>query len=201
MAIAYESRVPATYRTAFVEKVKQIASRLGINPDWLMIVMKFETAGTFSPSIQNAGSKAVGLIQFIESTATDLGTTPAKLRAMTAVQQLDYVEKYLTRYKAKFANVYDVYLAVFAPAFLGKPDSQIVYSKSSTSALGKQRYELNKALDTNKDGNITIWEIKQVLKTHIPLDTDSGVSPENKVLPFLAIVFLSFFVFNSSKNV
>ena len=198
MALAYESKVPASYRAAFIEKVKAISSRLGINPDWLMIVMKFETGGAFTATVTNAGSGAVGLIQFIASTATDLGTTQAKLKAMTAVQQLDFVEKYLTPYKGKMIDVYSTYLAVFAPAYLGKPDTQVVYSSSATTALGKQRYALNKGLDTNKDGNITIWEIKQVIKSHIPLDVDSGVSPENKVLPILAIVGLSFLFFKRS---
>ncbi|WP_080057279.1 hypothetical protein [Spirosoma aerolatum] len=198
MALAYESKVPASYRAAFVEKVKAICLRLGINPDWLMIVMDFESAGKFTSTVTNSGSGAVGLIQFTESGISGLGVTLAQLKAMTAVQQLDYVEKYLTPYKSKFATVYDVYLAVFAPAYLGKPDATIVYTKSATTDIGKRRYELNKALDTNGDGNITIWEIKQVIRNRVPITVDSGVSPENKVLPILALIVVSFLFFNRS---
>ncbi|GAB4043127.1 transglycosylase SLT domain-containing protein [Spirosoma litoris] len=196
MALAYETKVPASYRMAFIEKVKAVCSRLGINPDWLMIVMDFESAGTFSPSVTNKGSGAVGLIQFTESGIVGLGVTLAQLKAMTAIQQLDYVEKYLTPYKSKFATVYDVYLAVFAPAYLGKPDEQVVYTKTASTDIGKRRYELNKALDTNGDGNITIWEIKQVIRNRVPITVDSGASPENKALPILALVVLTFLFLN-----
>jgi soluble lytic murein transglycosylase-like protein len=60
----------------FQEKVVQIAERLGTNPNFLMAVMSFETGGTFSPSVRNqAGSGAVGLIQFMPRTAQGLGLT------------------------------------------------------------------------------------------------------------------------------
>ena len=199
MALAYENLVPATYRVDFIEKVKAICLRLGINPDWLMIVMKFETANTFSPSIKNKGSGAVGLIQFTEITQKDLGVTLAQLGAMTAVRQLDYVEKYLTPYKSKISDVYSLYLAVFSPAFLGRPDEQVIYSKSATTELARRRYELNKGLDINKDGVITIWEIKQVIRSHVPITTNSGVLSENKLLPIIGVALLAFFTLKRSN--
>src|SRR5205085_3198990 len=65
---------------AFKDKVVQIASDLGTNPNFLMAVMSFESGGTFSPSIKNAaGSGAVGLIQFMPPTAKGLGTSTAAL--------------------------------------------------------------------------------------------------------------------------
>ena len=53
MALIYEDKVPASYRTDFVNKVKEIAPRVGLDPNWLMAIMEFESAGTFSPSITN----------------------------------------------------------------------------------------------------------------------------------------------------
>lgn len=45
------------------------------------------------------GSGAIGLIQFMPSTAKGLGTSTSALKQMTAVDQLAYVEKYFAPYK------------------------------------------------------------------------------------------------------
>lgn len=183
MALAYEISVPAAYRNEFISKVVEVSNRLGINPNWLMIVMRFETANTFSPSVKNQGSNAIGLIQFTSVAIKGWGVTLDQLAAMTAVKQLDYVEKYLTPYKGKMTDLYNTYLAVFAPAYIGRPDAQKVYA-SPTAA-----YTANKALDTNSDGVITVGEIKQVIKRYIPAGFDSGASiiPDSP-LPIAAIV-------------
>ena len=74
MALIYENKVPASIRTPFVEKVKEVSKRIGVDPNWLMAIMHFETAGTFSPSITNSLGY-VGLIQFGASARKTLGTT------------------------------------------------------------------------------------------------------------------------------
>ena len=80
---------------AFKNKVIEICKRLDINPDYLMACMAFETGETFSPKEPNKkGSGAIGLIQFMPETAPIFETTVEKLAAMTAVQQLDYVENF-----------------------------------------------------------------------------------------------------------
>jgi hypothetical protein len=58
----------------------------------------------------------------MEFTATSslLNTTITKLKNMTALEQLDYVEKYFMPHKGKLKTLEDVYLAVFSPAFIGK---------------------------------------------------------------------------------
>jgi hypothetical protein len=64
--------------------------------------MAFETGGTFSPSQKNAaGSSVIGLIQFMSTTAKNLGTSTSELAKMTAVEQLNYVEKYLKQGEIK----------------------------------------------------------------------------------------------------
>ena len=50
MALIFEDSVPSSYRTAFIAKVIQVAKNLNINPNWLMVIMYFESARTFSPS-------------------------------------------------------------------------------------------------------------------------------------------------------
>ena len=87
---------------AFRSRVVEICTNLGSDPNWLMACMAFESAHSFSPSIVNkAGSGAIGLIQFMPATANALGTTTEHLATMTAVQQLDYVEKYFLPRKGK----------------------------------------------------------------------------------------------------
>jgi hypothetical protein len=175
MALAYEELVPITYRAAFIDKVKAIANRLGVKADWLMIVMRVETAGTFNPAQRNyAGSGAVGLIQFTSIGVSDLGVTVDQLAHMDALTQLDYVEKYLRPYAAKIKTVYDLYIAVFAPFYLGKPDSQVAYTTYSGTPTGKRQYELNKILDKDLDGNITIGEIREAISRYVPAGVNTG---------------------------
>ena len=77
------------------DKIVEIAKDLGVNPNYLMAAMSFETGGTFSPAIRSfSGSGATGLIQFMGPTARSLGTTTTALAKMSPEEQLDYVKKY-----------------------------------------------------------------------------------------------------------
>jgi hypothetical protein len=78
----------------FKRKVIAIAGRLQADPNHLMAIMAFETGRSFDPAVTNhAGSGATGLIQFMPRTAEELDTTTHRLARMSAVDQLDYVEK------------------------------------------------------------------------------------------------------------
>ena len=105
----------------FKNKAIQVATNLGISPDYLMACMAFETGETFSPKEPNkAGSGAIGLIQFMPKTASkSLNITVEKLSTMTAVQQLDYVEKYFKLQMAwnnkRLSTLEDVYMAILVP--------------------------------------------------------------------------------------
>jgi hypothetical protein len=59
-----------------------------------------ETGKTFSPTA-GKGTSYVGLIQFGDSAAESVKTTREALLKMTAVKQLEYVEKYLEKKKIK----------------------------------------------------------------------------------------------------
>lgn len=167
-SLLYLDMVPAQERAGFEQAVIQAAGRLHVEPDWLMVVMCFETAKTFRANVRNKYSGAVGLIQFIPSTAYRLGTSPKKLAAMTSVQQLVYVEKYFAPYAGRMVDVYDVYLAVFAPAFLGRKPATILYRADAPDQLGRNRYHWNKVLDDNRDGVITIKDVKRQIKKFVP---------------------------------
>jgi len=166
MALIYENKVPISYRAAFIDKVKKISANLGINPNWLMAIINFESAGTFSPSITNQIG-ATGLIQFIPSTAKSLGTSTTELKKMTAVQQLDYVEKYLKPYKNKFKSYIDVYFAIFFPLAIGKPDDWVIQAQGISAAAV---YNSNPAFRVVKDGKIRVWEVKKVMLSKLPTE-------------------------------
>jgi len=144
--------------TEFVRSVNDTASYLSISPDSLFRVIGFETAGTFSPSVQpirKDGTKissATGLIQFLESTAKGLGTTTKELAGMTRSQQMEYVRRYLEPFRGRMKNDGDVYMAVHWPAAVGKDDTYVMYRS------GTDEYSANSGLDTNDDGIVTRGE-------------------------------------------
>lgn len=138
----------------FRAKVTIIAKNLSFQPNWLMAVMGFETGFTFSPSARNPGSSATGLIQFMQATAIGLGTTTARLARMTAVEQLDYVQKYYDAIPAsRVRNLGDAYLAVLFPPGIGRPDSYVMWQRDTGPY--QREYAANSGLDREKKGYIT----------------------------------------------
>lgn len=137
----------------FIKAVESMAARLETKPEYLLAAMSFETSGTFSPSIQNQIG-ATGLIQFLKPTAIALGTTTDELKRMSAVGQLEYVEKYFTRFKGKLDTLEAVYTCVLSGA-PKKPDDVLF-------TIGSPAYKLN-PLDWNNDGRITAAEATTVV--------------------------------------
>ncbi len=136
----------------FRDKVRAISSRLGNDPSDLMACMAWESGRSFSPAKKNmAGSGATGLIQFMPATAQALGTSVDALAAMTAVEQLDWVEKYFQPYKGKLRDLSDLYMAILWPAAVGKPLDYVLWEKGSRPTT----YRQNAGLDANHDGTIT----------------------------------------------
>jgi len=102
----------------FAQKIKQVAANINADPIDLATLISFETAGTFSPSIRGpvvkGRGRAVGLIQFMPSTAAELGTTSEALAQMSPVEQMDYVERYLVKRGFKGGTLKQLYSTVFA---------------------------------------------------------------------------------------
>ncbi|MBO0934603.1 hypothetical protein [Fibrella aquatilis] len=192
MALAYLERVP-TDRDAFGRKVIAIAGRLGVQPDWLMIVMNFETAGLFKPGYY-ASSGAVGLIQFTSAGASQVGSTKDALSKLTAIQQLDYVEKYFVSWKAvgKMHSLEDVYTIVFAPAYLGRDPASVIHRK------GTAAYAANAPLDRGKKGYITLADIQATIRKYVP----SGyVEPTTSVgIGAVALLAGGYWLYQRSKR-
>lgn len=147
-------------KDAFLKKVEEVSIYLGIKENWLMFVMWFETAHTLDHRIINKITKAIGLIQFMPSTARELGTTTEALGRMSNVEQLEYVKRYLSRYQGKMKDWLDVYCAVFYPQLICKPDTYVI----DRAIVAKQ----NPIFDLNKDLKIHKYEIRQVLIKQMP---------------------------------
>jgi hypothetical protein len=138
----------------FRERLVATAADLQIEPNFLMACIAFETGRTFDPALRNAsGSGAVGLIQFMPSTAQALGTTTAKLARMSAPKQLDYVARYFAPSRGRLTTLADVYMAILWPAAVGKPDTFVLFDRQDPDH--PRRYVQNAGLDFDRNGVIT----------------------------------------------
>ncbi|MBP8040623.1 MAG: transglycosylase SLT domain-containing protein [Bacteroidales bacterium] len=177
-------------RAAFAAKVIQIANALKIDPNWLMVVMKFESG--FNPAIVNPKGGATGLIQFMPATARMLGTTTASLAKMSNVRQLDYVYKYYKPAAGRIANGLDLYLYTFFPIAVGKPDNWVLQSKDlKAGTIAK----VNKIFDLNNDYKITAGEFRTSVYTRLSrLIKDENtlqLFSKKKTVQLVSIIILS----------
>jgi len=116
---------------ALAVEIVRVAKRVGISdPAFLANVINFESR--FNPQIQNkkhwhkgcGGGYATGLLQFVPCTAAELGVTVSRIKNMSAIQQMQYVERYfrlprITKY-GSLTRQNDVFMAVFYPEAIGK---------------------------------------------------------------------------------
>lgn len=138
---------------AFLEKVSTIANKYGTDAASLLSVMHFETGGSFDTGTRNAaGSGATGLIQFMPSTAKGLGTSTDALAKMDRMEQLDWVDKYLSQTplaKEGAKSTEDVYMSVLYPKAVGKSNDYVLFEK------GTKAYAQNAGLDIGGKGYVT----------------------------------------------
>jgi hypothetical protein len=139
--------------SAFRTKLVKIANRLSLDPSALATIMMFETSTTMSPSVRNPYSNATGLIQFMPATARNMGTTVDALAKMSAVDQLDWVEKYFAPWAGRLKTTHDHYLAVFMPALIGTGLSHVVSRK------GEAVYNQNSGFDGSGKGYFTTGDV------------------------------------------
>jgi hypothetical protein len=168
-AIAWGAHVSPVFR----DRVRWIGETLKVDPNYLMACMAWESGESFSPSKRNmAGSGATGLIQFMPSTAVSLGTSTAKLAAMTAEDQLNYVYKYFRPHAGKLNNLGDVYMAILWPKGVGKPDSYVLWDADESPTTFRQ----NAGLDIDKNRKVTRAECLRKVTEKLT----KGLLPENR---------------------
>lgn len=139
----------------FLNKVIQVADKLGTSPDNLMTVMAVESG--LNPQCGNSSSP-VGLIQFTESSIDNInrnnGTNYSKedILNMDGIQQLDLVYLHC-KGQGDLSDLGDLYMSLFCPKAVGQDDDFELYCE------GSKEYEKNKILDLNNDGIITRREV------------------------------------------
>lgn len=163
--LAWGAKVSPTFR----ERIRWIGQDLSVNPDYLMACIAWESGEKFTSTVKNmAGSGAVGLIQFMPTTAASLGTTTDALSQLTPEDQLNYVYKYFKPFKGRLNNLGDVYMAILWPKAVGQPDSYVLFD-------GGTAYRQNAGLDTDKNGKITRSECLAKIQTKL----SKGLLPAN----------------------
>lgn len=172
--VAWGSKVSPEFKT----KMIAVSGRLGVQPNHLMAAMAVETGGTFDPSVPNQQSGATGLIQFTQIAVDDLNRSfnldisLDKLRHMTGVEQLDYVEKHLRRQISIYGNLTtleDVYMAILWPKAISQPNNYPLFDRGSI------QYKQN-PLDSNNDGQVTKAEASAKVQNSL----SQGLQPQNK---------------------
>ena len=163
--------------SGFRSALAEMALSLGMDPSYIAGVMAIETGRTFSPSIQNPFTSAVGLIQFMPATARALGTSVEELKRMSAIGQLEYVKRFFRPHIGRLRTPGDYYLAVFYPAYIGRAPSTVIFSSGETG------YAQNAGLDKDGDGLITVGDVTTTINRVIaeaasrpPLEVSVGAS-------------------------
>jgi hypothetical protein len=148
---------------AFQAKAQQVANNLGVSLEDLIGIMNHESG--LNPAAVNPYTNATGLIQFMPNTAKGLGTSIEALKNMSAIEQLDYVEKFYKPVVGKAKDIGDLYMYTFLPAAVGKPDDFVLgASGSGIKVFGINQdalYNQNKTFDADKKGYYTVGDVKR----------------------------------------
>jgi len=122
----------------------------------------------------NPKSKAEGLIQIMPFHLHKWGIAPGTVRRSRPKVQLQYIGRYFAPLAGKWKVPGDTYLAVAAPAGLGRPDSHVVYP------VGSDAWTLNRIWRDGPDGPITAGSIRALLLRRMassPKDFGLGLQP------------------------
>lgn len=106
--------------------IQAAAATLGADPTHLALVMNFESNG-FNAQAVNLTSGASGLIQFMPSTARNLGTTVEAIRGMSAAEQMPLVARYFKSVVGSkpLDTLQAVAMAVFYPKYMDVPPDTV----------------------------------------------------------------------------
>lgn len=161
--LAWGAKVSQTFRDRVWWTADDLArvQKAPFDANWLMACMAWESGESFAPDKKNmAGSGATGLIQFMPTTAKELGEyrkttlSTASLADMTAEDQLTWVYWYFRMQidrHGPITNLEDCYMAILWPGAIGSPVSAALWTKGKMPTT----YRQNAGLDSNKDGTIT----------------------------------------------
>lgn len=168
MDLLFSNRVPKV----FTDKVISISNKLAIDPNWLMFLMDWES-GLDSSRTNPYGCS--GLIQFCADfpggtykTINGQQYSLQTIRMMAPEAQLDVVYEYLKevqRNNGKFADYYQLYFAILFPKAYEQPNEYVLDTST------------NNIFDLNKNGQITVGEVKQYLDNRVKLTVPTAYWP------------------------
>lgn len=196
--LIWGNKVSKEFRLRIVQICKNIEKEKDVlfSPNVLMNIIAFETNLSFSPKAgtfeknpdDNREGGYVGLIQFGKDASDHLKVKRSKLLKMTALEQLDYVEKwFLLKTKNQLKSAVDIYLSVNYPkaAGIGHLDHEVVYGDTKAAYRANKPFlreadEINeKGEKVGKDGGKTyVWEVREALEEN----AKEGVYSKNTVL-------------------
>lgn len=110
----------------------------------------------WNPAALNKASGAAGLIQFMPSTLRGMKYTGRPFHTLSAAEQMPYIHAYLSRVP-RWKLPGDTYLALAAPAFIGKPDDTVIYP------VGSAAWRMNPSLRSADDGPITAASVRKLV--------------------------------------
>lgn len=159
----------------FVGALNTTANNLGLPANWLLGLINFESGGR--TDIVAPNTNATGLIQFMPATAEGLGTSVEELARMTPAQQMDYVERFLRPYADRIKRPEDLYMAVFFPHAIGKPDD-FVLGSDGTGPSPEKIAEQNPVFNKDGDDQVTAGDVRREIMAN-PRFTDylNGTAP------------------------
>jgi hypothetical protein len=134
--------------------VKALAKTWDLDPNWICLAIYLESR--WNPTAVNPSTYASGLWQALPNTAEQMGIAP--LKTYTPVTQVSLLGKYLTYVRQSPGSIKsqtDLYLAIFYPAAIGKPEDW---------KFPDLVYKYNKSFDADASTVITKGEITNYLK-------------------------------------
>lgn len=148
-----------------------------LDPNNVAACIEFETGGTWSTTIRNKTTDAVGLIGFMPQTAKALGTTVDELAAMTFEHQLGYVVRYFQAVGIdRLKRPVDYYAAVFYPAAIGTDDAHVIAS------AGSPVYAANSGLDRHKLGRIATSDLRETIESKLRQAGATGLAEPSVIV-------------------
>lgn len=147
----------------FFRQVQVMATSLGCDPEDALKVWFSESIGIYADAKNPAG--AYGINQMTGDSLRGVGWkgTPDEYLALTAEEQLPYVEKYYNAYKGKLTSAARLYQVNFLPATLNTvttPNGVLAAKDGVYSNFHAQ----NPALDVGKKGYITLDDLRKVVE-------------------------------------
>jgi hypothetical protein len=170
--------------------LSSLAKKLDVKKSWLYDVIQIESG--WNPSAVNARSGASGLFQFMPSTAKVLGTSVEQIRKDSVSRQLDLAYKMLSPYRGRIHSVYDLYLAVFYPAAIGKSNRFVIGSEKSLGYANLVSVQ-NPAISKGRN-YLTVGDVKKFVREK------SGRHEAETILTVIGIVMAADYAFNNFNN-